>query len=186
MNPTVTAALVAATVAVVGWFISYLLTAITERRNLKQAAALKYIERQLEELYGPLAFLILEGRQTFRELLESLGRNHVFAGDGPLPDHELKTWLFWVENDFLPRNERMKALLSTKTHLLEGPNIPISHLAFLDHHNSWSINHLRWQKQALPYSWHSKVNWPQSFGKEVLSSFEILKARHVELLREQL
>jgi hypothetical protein len=185
MNASVIAALVAAAVAVVGWLVSYVLAAAAARRNLRQTAALKYIERQLEELYGPMAFLILEGRQTFRELLASLGRNYVFIEDRPLADDDLKTWLFWVENDFLPRNERLKALLSTKTHLLDGSEIPRSHLAFLDHHNSWYINHLRWQKEATAYSWHSKVNWPESFEEDVLNAFRTLKARHLELIREQ-
>ncbi|MGH9439302.1 MAG: hypothetical protein ACRD22_15755 [Terriglobia bacterium] len=178
MNPTVTAAIVAAAVAALGWFISHLLALRVGTRTLKQTAALKHIERQLEELYGPLAFLILEGRQTFRELLASLGRNHVFVMDKPLPEDELKTWLFWVENDFLPRNERVKTLFSSKAHLVEGATIPESFLKFLDHHNSLQINHLRWQKEQIRYSWHSKVNWPKSFEEDVLASFRDLKVRH--------
>jgi len=186
MNPTVVAAIVAATVAAIGWFVSYLLTTISTKRSLKQAAALKHIERQLEELYGPLAFLVLEGRQTFRELLTSLGRSYVFTNDHPLPEGELKTWLFWVENDFLPRNEQIKALLSKKTHLLDGADIAPSYLAFLDYHNSWYINHLRWKKEGVSYSWHSKINWPESFAEEVLNAFRQLKSRHSQLLHEQL
>ena len=186
MNPTVTASLVAATVAVVGWFIAHLLGQITARRNLKQAAAIKHIERQLEELYGPLAFLMIEGRQTFNELLDSLGRQYVFYADRPLPDDELKTWLFWVENDFFPRNERVKCLLSAKAHLMEGDAIPESYQAFLDHHNSWYINHLRWQKEGIEYSWCSKINWPEQFGVDVLKTFDELRRRHMELIREQL
>src|SRR5260370_303364 len=99
MNPTVIAAVVAATVAAVGWFVSYLLTTISARRSLRQTAALKYIERQLEELYGPLAFLILEGRQTFLELLASLGRDYVFTGDQPLPDKEFQKSLPSLKNE---------------------------------------------------------------------------------------
>ena len=147
MNPTITASLVAATIAVIGWFISSLLASRTAVRNLKQAAALKHIEKQLEELYGPLAFLMIEGRQTFGELLDSLGRDYIFYSDHPLPEDELKTWLFWVENDFFPRNEKVKRLLASKTHLLEGDEIPDSYQSFLDHYNSWYINHLRWQKK---------------------------------------
>jgi hypothetical protein len=186
MNPTVTAALVAATAAALGWLVSYVLTVIAARRSLRQTAALKHIERQLEELYGPIAFLILEGRQTFRELLASLGRSYVFIEGVSLPPDELKTWLFWVENDFLPRNERLKTLLSTKTHLLDSPDIPRSYLAFLDHHNSWHINQLRWQKEGVEYSWQSKINWPESFEEDVLDAFRMLKARHTDLLQGQL
>jgi hypothetical protein len=185
MNPTITAAIVAAAIAAVGWLITHLLALRAGTRTLRQTAALRHIERQLEELYGPLAFLVLEGRQTFRELLASLGRNYVFLADSPLPHDELNTWLFWIENDFLPRNERIKTLLSTKTHLVEGSAIPKSFLAFLDHHNSWQINHLRWQKEHIKYSWNSKVNWPNEFEKDVLNCFNALKTRHSALLEKQ-
>jgi hypothetical protein len=185
LNPTVIGAIVAAAVAATGWFASHFLSLRVEDRKLKQAAALKHIERQLEELYGPLAFLILEGRQTLHELLASLGRKHVFTEDRPLLDDELKTWMFWVENDFLPRNRKMKALISTKTYLVDGPAIPNSFLTFLDHHNSWQINHKRWQKEHIPYSWHSTINYPETFEEDVLNSFKSLKARHHQLLKEQ-
>lgn len=54
---------------------------------------------QLGELYGPLYFLVIQGRQTWMDVLESLRRDYVFAPGNELPDHELNLWLFWVEHD---------------------------------------------------------------------------------------
>jgi hypothetical protein len=182
MNTAVFVAVLAGSVTALGWLANYLLSARADRRGREAEALLRHTERQLEELYGPLAFLVIEGRQTFRDLLASLGRNYVFRPGGTLPDNELKTWLFWVDNDLLPRNEQIKRILMDKTHLIDRDEMPASYVAFLDHHNSWKINHLRWQKEQVPYSFRSSVNWPKEFEDDVIDTFGRLKARHATIL----
>jgi hypothetical protein len=136
----------------------------------------------LEELYGPLAFLVIEGEQTFRELTQALGRDYVFDQSDYISGEDLKTWLFWAENDFLPRNEKIQVLLSQKTHLLFNSRMVESYLAFLNHHNSWKIRHLRWKEQGVEYSWHSQTNWPTNFTKDVMNAYEGLQEQHMQLL----
>lgn len=184
MQAPVIAAVIAGFVAAVGWIVSYSLTSAATQRSLKQAASLKHVEAQLEQLYGPLAFLVLEGRQTFQELLGSLGRTYVFDAQDRISERDLKTWLFWVDNDFLPRNQKIKELLSQKTHLLDlkDSKMPRSYLTFLDHYNSWIIRHLRWKSEGIPYSWHSKINWPVDFEEDVLGSFQKLQDEHSRML----
>jgi hypothetical protein len=182
MDTALFVAILAGLITAAGWFVSYVLTGRADRRRRQSEASLKYVERQLEELYGPLAFLLIEGRRTWLDLLEVLGRPYVFLSGEALPPEELRTWLFWVEHDLLPRNEEIKHLLLTKTHLIEGGDIPDTYVAFLDHHNSWRINHLRWQKEQVEYSWHSKVNWPHDFEAEVLGTFRRLRQVHATLL----
>src|SRR5215211_7607669 len=180
---TILAASIAAGAAVIGWMVTHWLTDTRERRKQRLEAALRYTERQLEELYGPLAFLRLVGSQTFRDLLASLGRHYVFRAGEPLTADDRRTWLFWVENDLLPRNEKMKKLLAEKTHLIEGGRVPDSFLRFLDHHNSWSINHQRWKQEGVEYPLRSKINFPSGFNDDILSTFELLKARHAAYLQ---
>lgn len=183
MNTPLVVGILAASVTLIGWLVNHILTGHRERLNQHLAASLKFVERQLEELYGPLAFLIMEGRRTFKDLLETLGRDYVFDEKDSLAEDELKLWLFWVENDFLPRNEKIQQLLMTKTHLIDGDKVPPSFLKFLEHHNSWKILHLRWQKEGVPYSWHSKINWPTSFEKDILNTFNSLKTQHDKFLK---
>ena len=182
MQGPVIAALIAASVTAIGWLVTHILTRRSEEQRRRTEVQLKFVERQIEELYGPLAFLLHEGRRTFEDLLDALGRQYVFEGDDPLPEHELKTWLYWVETEFLPRNERIKSLLMSKTHLVDGPVFPESYIAFLDHANSWAINHRRWKEQRVKYSWHSKINWPTEFEREALDAFKRLNAKHSKLL----
>src|SRR5215211_4557738 len=104
-------ALLAAVVSVVGWVANYIFSGRDERRKKQLDASLAYLESQLQELYGPLNFLIQESRRTHQDLLQALGRDHVFEEGKELSDQDLKTWLFWVDNDILPRNEQIKQLI---------------------------------------------------------------------------
>lgn len=182
MDAPVAAAIVAGCFAAIGWVASYIFTSISNRLSLRRAAAIAHIEKQLGELYGPLAFLVYEGRDTFDELLHALGRDYIFDADDTISDEDLKLWLFWAENDFLPRNLRIKTLLSEKSHLLFDSKMIDSYLSFLHHHNSWMIQHLRWQKEGVTYSWHSRTNWPAQFEEDVLQAFSALQEEHSRLI----
>ncbi len=184
-EPAIVGVCIAGLVTVIGWLVTYNLNTRAAREADLRKAALQHLEAQLEKLYGPLAFLVIEGQQEFRDLLENLGRPYVFERGEPLPQDELAVWLFWAEHAFLARNETIKNLLMANTHLMVGSQLPNSYRAFLDHHNSWRINHLRWKEQQVSYSFHSKINWPSEFETDVLLTFEELKNKHERLLREQ-
>jgi hypothetical protein len=183
-EPAIVGVCIAGLVTVAGWLVTYNLNMRAAREADIRKAALQHLEAQLEKLYGPLAFLVIEGQQEFRDLLENLGRSYVFEAEKPLPEDELATWLFWTEHAFLPRNEAIKNLLMANTHLMVGSQLPKSYRAFLDHCNSWRINHLRWKEQQVPYSFHSKANWPSEFETDVLRTFGELKNKHEKLLRD--
>lgn len=182
MNPAILVALITASVTAVGWLVNNVLSQRREVRKAQTEASLRYVERQLEELYGPLAALMFEGRQIFQELLDSLGRSYVFRGHAPLPPDELKIWLFWTETSFLPRNLLIRDLLTSKPHLVDGGAFPESYIAFFRHESSWRIRHQRWVKEQVPYYWHSTINWPVQFETDVITTFTVLKATHAELL----
>src|ERR1035438_8400772 len=182
MESAITVAVIAAAASAIGWIVNYVLSSISERERNRLASRLSHIQKQLELLYGPLAFLMFEGRRSFIDLLETLGRKYVFINDRELPQDELELWLFWVDHEFIPRNIAVKGLLSAHTDLIVGNQLPESYIKFLDHHNSWSIAHQRWKEQGVPYAWHSKVNWPREFEDEVISTFEQLMKEHAELI----
>jgi hypothetical protein len=182
MNAAVVVAVIAGAVSAAGWLVNYVLTSALERRRVRLTAHLSHIERQLEELYGPLSFLMLEGKASFQDLLQTLGRRSVFIEGETLSGEELELWLYWVDHDFMPRNAAVQSLLSTKAHLIVGANLPKSYIGFLDHYNSWRVTHDRWRDKGISYSWHSKVNWPTEFEDDVLRTFEDLMRMRAELI----
>ena len=84
MNASFIVAIITTWGALLGWIINHYLTAKRDRSNQKLAVHLKYIERQLEELYGPLAFLIIEKNQSSVDFVQALGREPVFEGENSL------------------------------------------------------------------------------------------------------
>jgi hypothetical protein len=68
--------------------------------------------------------------------------------------------------------------------LIEGNQLPESYLRFLEHYSSWKLDHLRWQKDGVEYSWHSRINWPKEFDRDIHDTFASLKERHALLLDE--
>lgn len=184
LETSVLVALITAVVTAGGWLVNHVLADQRTRKRRQTEDSLRYVERQLEQLYGPLVFLLYENRRAFIDLCQTLGRKYVFAEGKPLTKDELEAWLFWTEESFLPTNKRMKELLMSNTHLIDGGHFPQSYVAFLDHCNSWMMRHKRWKDQGVEYSWHSKINWPEEFRHEVVATFESLKAKHAALLGE--
>ncbi|MFI1032221.1 hypothetical protein [Streptomyces sp. NPDC020951] len=181
MDNTITVAIIAASVSVIGWLVNHILSEQSERNKAKRQALLSHIEKQLEELYGPLFFLMHEGDSSFKDFLETVGRNYVFV-NGEIREEDLHAWLFWVDNDLMPRNHAIQKLLSSKAHLIDASRMPESFLAFLDHYNSWRVSHLRWKEEGVPYRWHSRTNWPREFHRDVVKTYERLKRRQEELI----
>jgi hypothetical protein len=183
MDITWAIAILGAVVTALGWLATHSLSTSAENRRQQLISRVEFTKQQLEELYGPLAFLLLEGRQTFHALEVVLGRDHLKDEDvASFSEPELEAWRFWIDADFFPRNEEIKKLLAKKTHLIEGSEVPKSYLTFLDHHNSWKINHERQLQKGIAYGWHSKINWPDQFEEDVLSTFNELKKRQATLI----
>ncbi|MFE3057132.1 hypothetical protein [Nocardia sp. NPDC059239] len=182
MNVTVLVAVIAATVTGIGWFVTHVLALRAETEKQRLASHLSIVETQLAELYGPLAFLVLEGKSSLGDLESNLGRRAIFRDDDPWSADELATWLYWVDNDFMPRNLKIQTLLSSHTHLIVGETMPPSYLGFMEHYNSWRTVHQRWKDEGIEYCWHSRTDWPRDFDKDVADTFDALKKEHSRLV----
>jgi hypothetical protein len=174
--------LVIAVVSGIGWMISRFFGSRADRKRQQILWQLEFIQKQLQELYGPLQFLLVEGEGTLRVLLSQLGRNYVFDEQDRISESDLRTWMFWAESDLMPRNRQIRELLATKAHLIDGRELRASYQEFLLHYSSWEIAHKRWKEQDVSYSWHSQINWPREFAIDVSNSFTSLKRQHANLL----
>lgn len=195
-------AVAAVAVPVIGWFATSALQSAGEVRRQRITAVLEHTGKQLEQLYGPLTTLLIEGQQAWHTCLRSLDRDPAnpnaseelraaLSGEGTvrLTAEEQERWVFWIENAFFPRNDAIQKLLAEKAHLIEGPPdgplIPRSYVQFLEHHNGWKMQHRLWREQGRPYPWCWTSSWPDTFTDEVALTFRALKARYDQFLKAQ-
>ena len=183
MDTALLIAIITATASILSWVINSIYSSWKTKRKEKFEARLQFIDKQLEELYGPLAFLVHEGENSFKSIFKTNRKKWVsLKGDDPIPKEQLELWIFWVENDFFPRNEQIKHLLMEKTHLIEGAKVPDSHLQFMEHYNTWKLDHQRWKEDGVDYPFISRVNFPDEFNGEVLETFSSLKCEQNNFL----
>lgn len=149
MDINIAVALIAGSITALGWLINHILNSRREAIRVEVQENLNFTKEQLEKLYGPLAFVILEGRRTWSDLLAVLGRDIVFDGASEIPEDEQEIWRFWVEYEFLPRNKRIRDLLELNAHLIEDDGIPQSYSDFIEHESSWRLRYARWEKEEV-------------------------------------
>lgn len=140
------------------------------------------IDRQLSELYRPLLAMVVESRASVEDFLKTkLKREYIFPTDRNLEGEELRMWLEKAEGDLMPRNERMCALIRSKRDLVDGPDLPPSWKALLDHQDGWRTIHAKWKQDHVPYNWHSPSSFPKRLDDELEESIEKLVKRRAAL-----
>ena len=139
-----------------------------------KAAAIRWMERQIKELYEPLLKLNAQGLAAVRG----------YTKLNP-DDLDQTRWKVWAEREMLPRNEETRRVLAAGFALLDGEGPSDSLRAFLIHQHSWALRHLRWQKEKGEYEWGSRSNWPVDFSKEVETSYQALLDRRARLAAQE-
>jgi len=137
------------------------------------------VERQLKELYRPLLALVQESHLSVQDFMKTtLGRDWIF----PLEkEEEVKLWLAKAETDLMPRNERMCALIRSKQDLVDGPGLPPTWKALLEHQDGWRAVHEKWKKDQVPYPWHSPTPFPKRLESDLEAAIQKLEQRRDEL-----
>ncbi|RPH40046.1 MAG: hypothetical protein EHM91_11565 [Planctomycetota bacterium] len=141
------------------------------------------IDRQLAELYRPLALLVEESRVSVQDFLKKEARIQIMPTDRTLTDAELQRWIEKAEKDLMPRNDKMCALIRSKKDLVEGGTLPKSWQALLEHQDGWREDHDRWRKEGVAYPFHARTSFPRLLEKELKASIAALEERKAALAK---
>lgn len=124
----------------------------------------------LDELYIPLMFMAVRGRNVFRSFLLTLGRGYVFMWRGDLPKSEMNLWGAWAEKAFIPMNQEMASLLEANDHHIPvGSNLRASKWNFISYHEQFKHAHEFWRKNGGAY--RHPGNFPQQFQVDAMMDF---------------
>lgn len=155
--------IVAGIVTAMGWVVAK----YKEDAARRQEASLRHLQRQIEELYGPLYGLLRQSRIIYEVAKKVLPKRQ----DGRLaierfePKQE-ELWLHFVDKYLRPLNSQMSEIIRTKMYLLEGGVIPDSFASYLEHAaQSEAVHSLRTPESGkLVEMW---VPFPASFNDDV-------------------
>jgi len=137
-------------------------------------------QRQLDELYRPLAAMVEESRLSYIDFKKREGRQESLPTDRTLTDEEMKRWIDHIEKEIFPRNDRMCALIRSKRGLAEGPE-PASWQALLEHQDGWREDHQKWRKEGVAYPFHARTSFPRTLERELKASIAALEERRAAL-----
>lgn len=122
--------IVAGLFTVIGWIVTRYREDATRRRE----ATLRYLQRQIEELYGPLYGLLRQSKVTYEVAKKVLPKRD----DGRLAierfePKQQELWEYFVDHYLRPLNSQMSEIIRTKMYLLEGGVMPESFSNYLEH-----------------------------------------------------
>jgi hypothetical protein len=165
-------AILAAVITIAGWYATYAYAKKREDRTRRIEIWLKYRQRQIEELYGPLLSLI---EQIFN--VWQVRENILQSGSASYSQDQqdqIKNFV-WREY-FSPLHREIGGLLRTKLYLLEGGEMPPSFSTYLEHATQEACQHRLWDELKLQTS--GGTPWPRDFYEDVKRTLERLMKEH--------
>lgn len=173
---------VPALVAICGYLATY-------RNNLRLAARndrLARLNRQLQELYGPLLALVHAGNRSWDVFRSQYRPGGSYWGRPPAPsEQEAHAWRLWVSTVFMPLNRQMRDAVVTHADLLVEDDVKSCLLDLCAHVAAYEAILKRWEEGD--YAEHAP---PLPFPREDLSAyvaeaFRQLKSDQEKLLRDR-
>lgn len=145
-----------------------------EKRRLKK----EFIDKQISQLYGPLAAIIREADISFKLITFQLGRKHIFENGRELkdlPENEQKIWIHYVDKYKLPAQAKMIEIIRNNIELMYNSEIPECVYTFLDYCIGWELL-ANQQKNGIAnyYAYHYSYNYPKEFDYYICDTLNFL------------
>jgi hypothetical protein len=150
----------------------------------RQEAALKHLQRQIEEFYGPLLGLIQRSRHVYATACKRLPT----GADGRIDqarfsESDWQVWNYFTETYFLEINREIAALLNTKGYLMGVHAAPTSYRDYLQHQVEQEALHRLWKERGISSLSTQGAGWPLQFEPDVREALTIVTNKYSDYLR---
>lgn len=157
------------------------------KREIKLLEAeLDRTDRQLRELYGPLYALVALEQEAFGPFVRHArgpSTRSYFSASNPPSKAEEGLWRLWNDTVDFPNYLKMEKIILSHADLLIEDEFPKPLGELLAHIAGYKLTRARWA--AKDFSVHlSFFNYPTSVRQYAKDSYEALKTRQAQLLRE--
>jgi hypothetical protein len=167
----------AAILTIIVAFTGYAITFISAHMLARRRDKLRLVNKRLNEFYGPLYVASEAGNIAYRSLLKKQGKTQSF----PILDSEMKEWVLWMNNIFMPLNDIREKIIIQKAYLIVEEQIPHCLLDFVTHVVGYKAVLAKWADGDYSER-RSTIGWPPEFDVYVKRSYAALKAEQTRLL----
>jgi hypothetical protein len=173
-------ALLAGIVTASGWVVTYYLTKRKEDRVRRIENTIKYLERQIQEFYGPL-FNLVHQIVICNHVQHSL----IYSGRTPniSADDRAKIEQFFQEKYFIPLHEEMIRILKTKLYLIDGIEMPDSFYTYLRHSTQEQVQRALWNGYHIDTSHVRGIPYPNELYQDVKSGLDSVMLKYEQCLK---
>jgi len=165
---TLLVAVLTGAVTVSGWFT----TKYLERRQKRAEFRRTYIERQIEEFYGPIYSLIWQIFTTSELKDRILHRCQLNA------EEKNRVQEYFSETYFRPLHTRIKTILETKLYLVDGTEMPDSVYTYLRHSMQEDSQHRLWKEQGVSTAAVPGEPFPKAFHDTIKDTLQKLMGEY--------
>ena len=169
------AALISAGVTVAGWRV------VKQRQERDED--LRLVQRQMEELYGPLRGLLYQQQTAYNIVTQLVPTKANGHPDIPsFSPEEKTTWDFCANTYMIPIQRQMRELMFAKIHLLTSTELPASFVKFIANTTQFEYLHrLASEPQVHTLDKVDAKEWPTTFGSDVDETLAELKTQYDQL-----
>jgi hypothetical protein len=140
---------------IIGYFIKYYIN----KRLQKLNRTLEYIDKQINEFYWPLYVFTNAGKTLFNEIFDKCDKTGFVENSGS--KKPVLEWRLWVEEIFIPMNEKIEKLIFEKSHLVVEDTIDPCFIEFLDHSAQYKVLVKQWSLDVF-LNFHTEKKYPKA------------------------
>jgi hypothetical protein len=179
-NASVLGACMTGALTALGWFVTKRLD-VRAQTKLKEAEFRRaHIQKQIEELYGPLYSLVWQ-IFAINDLKFAMLRHQQID-----PAKKVQIDDYFATKYFLPMHRQVKDILETKLYLVEGTSMPDSFQAYLRSALQETVQRDLWSSSGIDTSFVKGTPWPSSFYDDINHALTTLMKEYetdVQLLK---
>jgi hypothetical protein len=151
-----------------------------QTRRLSKAAA--YVERQIEEFYGPL-FNLVQQVIIANHVQHKIRHGETGKESKLSPAQHADVRRFFQEHYFFPLHHAINGILKSKLYLVEGRRLPESFYLYLRHALQEEAQANLWRELRIDTSYARGEPHPNQFQEDVKEHLDLLMDRHATLTR---
>lgn len=176
--------LVAISVTIILAFFGYFVTHLNNVSLNQSKNKLEYINKQLNELYGPLLVITESTEIAFNHFLSKM-RNKGFPTIDEFAPNEgdhFSEWRIWVENVLMHLNMRLETIIIEKSYLISEHDIPLCFKNFIAHNSDYKIIIEKWKNNIFD-EYKATLEFPKEIKLYAKTNYDKLKRKQLQLMK---